>query len=304
MALPYETNKPFGVVLFDINGDPVDFGGGGEVVVTNFPESYPLPAEQVTALTPPPAITGFATEARQNDMLAELASIAIEDFATEETLALVLAKLISSPSTEAKQDSMIAFLTSLDGKDFATQTTLAAILAKLIAAPATEAKQDSVITQLTNLNAKDFATQTTLAAILAKLIAAPSTEAKQDDIITLLTALSGFDFGTETTLNNILTVVSALNLVSGNSTTSTPSNVSGTITSTTLLSANSDRKGAAFFNDSTANLFLKCGTTASSTSFTVKMTPNQYFELPFKYTGRIDGVWSAANGAVRITEFT
>ena len=36
-------------------------------------------------------------------------------------------------------------LESIESKDFATQTTLAAILAKLIAAPATEAKQDALI---------------------------------------------------------------------------------------------------------------------------------------------------------------
>jgi hypothetical protein len=38
------------------------------------------------------------------------------------------------------------YVDGLEGKDFATQTTLAAILAKIIAAPATEAKQDSIIT--------------------------------------------------------------------------------------------------------------------------------------------------------------
>lgn len=37
-------------------------------------------------------------------------------------------------------------------KDFATQTTLAAVLAKIIAAPATEAKQDSIITLLQGLS--------------------------------------------------------------------------------------------------------------------------------------------------------
>jgi hypothetical protein len=39
-------------------------------------------------------------------------------------------------------------LTTLNSKDFATQTTLAAVLAKIIAAPATEAKQDSLVTLL------------------------------------------------------------------------------------------------------------------------------------------------------------
>lgn len=56
-------------------------------------------------------------------------------------------------------------------KDFATETTLAAILAKLIAAPATEAKQDTGNATLASILAKlaDPATQTTLAAVLAQL---------------------------------------------------------------------------------------------------------------------------------------
>jgi phage protein D len=36
-----------------------------------------------------------------------------------------------------------SLLNDIKSKDFATQTTLAAILAKIIAAPATEAKQDT-----------------------------------------------------------------------------------------------------------------------------------------------------------------
>jgi hypothetical protein len=47
--------------------------------------------------------------------------------------------LPTGAATAANQATLIA-------KDFATQTTLAAVLAKIIAAPATEAKQDTLIT--------------------------------------------------------------------------------------------------------------------------------------------------------------
>ncbi|RJQ25520.1 MAG: hypothetical protein C4589_10990 [Peptococcaceae bacterium] len=50
----------------------------------------------------------------------------------------VASVLPAGAATEAKQDV-------LNAKDFATQTTLASILAKIIAAPATEAKQDTII---------------------------------------------------------------------------------------------------------------------------------------------------------------
>jgi hypothetical protein len=60
------------------------------------------------------------------------------------------------------------------------------------------------------------------------------------------------------------------------------------------------------FNDSTAILYVKFGTTASTTSYTVKMLAGQYFEFPGPaiYTGRVDGIWDSATGAARITEDT
>lgn len=89
--------------------------------------------------------------------------------------------------------------------------------------------------------------------------------------------------------------------------TATLTNVNDTASSTTLLSSNSSRVGATFFNDSTSILYLKCGATASTTSFTTQIQPSGYYELPGPaiYTGVIDGIWSAdSTGAVRITEFT
>lgn len=51
-------------------------------------------------------------------------------------------------------DGIEGGLNTLNGKDFATQTTLAAVLAKIIAAPATEAKQDNIITKLSDMLAE------------------------------------------------------------------------------------------------------------------------------------------------------
>lgn len=59
------------------------------------------------------------------------------------TLADVVTAL-DGKSTEAKQDAANTLLTALKEKDYATQTTLAQVLAKMIAAPATEAKQDAL----------------------------------------------------------------------------------------------------------------------------------------------------------------
>ena len=97
---------------------PDGTGENGAVVILN---QQPLPE-------------GAATEAKQD-------ALAAKDFATEVTLAAILAKLITAPATETKQDALLS-------KDFSTESTLAAILAKLIESPATEAKQDGVISLL------------------------------------------------------------------------------------------------------------------------------------------------------------
>ena len=86
--------------------------------------------------------------------------------------------------------------------------------------------------------------------------------------------------------------------------TATLSNVASSASSVTLLSANTARIGAQFYNDSTQICFLKLGTTASSTSFTVALASAVYYELPCGYTGRIDGIWVSANGNMRVTEVT
>ena len=64
------------------------------------------------------------------------------------------------------------------------------------------------------------------------------------------------------------------------------------------------RVGWSVFNDSTANLFVKFGVTASTSSFTVKIAPGGYYEMPTTptYQGQIDGIWDAANGNARVTE--
>jgi hypothetical protein len=84
----------------------------------------------------------------------------------------------------------------------------------------------------------------------------------------------------------------------------TLSNVAGSASSVTLLASNIERRGATIHNDSSAVLYVKFGTTASTSSFTVKMAADAYYEVPFGYTGRIDGIWASATGNARVTEIT
>lgn len=91
------------------------------------------------------------------------------------------------------------------------------------------------------------------------------------------------------------------------SATGTQTSVNDTGSSTTLLAANSSRKGFTIFNDSTEILYVKFGATASTSSFATKLMPGDYYEALSGciYTGIIDGIWANnASGAARITEFT
>lgn len=112
--LPYRRVVKMGNrLVFDDNltnpgggGGGSSSNGGGNTTVDNFPTEYPLPAAQITTLTPPAAITGFATEAKQDTIIghvdgiesllttidADTSTIAAKDFATETTLASLNAK--------------------------------------------------------------------------------------------------------------------------------------------------------------------------------------------------------------------
>ena len=80
--------------------------------------------------------------------------------------------------------------------------------------------------------------------------------------------------------------------------TSTASSAS----SVTLLSERRGRVGFSVYNDSTQVLYVKYGATASTSSYTVQVIAGGFFEDPFQYSGRVDGIWASANGNARVTE--
>ena len=89
--------------------------------------------------------------------------------------------------------------------------------------------------------------------------------------------------------------------------TATRTNVAQSAVTVVILAANVARLGATVFNDPSNNsvLFLNFAATAALTDFTVRLTRNGYFEVPFRYTGTIAGIWASAGaGAARVTELT
>lgn len=91
------------------------------------------------------------------------------------------------------------------------------------------------------------------------------------------------------------------------SATGTQTSVASSATDVTILASNASREGAVIYNDSTQILYLLLASGTSSTSnYSVQVPSQSYFEVPGPsiYTGVIKGIWAAANGNARVTEFT
>ncbi len=86
--------------------------------------------------------------------------------------------------------------------------------------------------------------------------------------------------------------------------TSPHTNVASSLTVVTLLAANANRLGASIYNDSNGRVRVKMGAGASLTSFTKRLSPHEFFPVPFAYTGIITGIWEQVPGFARVVEFT
>lgn len=89
------------------------------------------------------------------------------------------------------------------------------------------------------------------------------------------------------------------------SATSVVTRVNSSTSSIVLIAANANREGLLLYNDSSATQYIKFGTTASLTDFTVKLTPRMFYEVASPiYVGRIDVISSSTNGAIQVTELS
>ena len=133
--------------------------------------------------------------------------------------------------------------------------------------------------------------------------------------------LNGTTPASTTTLNVDMVFLNNYNLLEVNETAKMSpasdapvcTNVAAAVGDTVLLAANKNRKIATVFNDSSAILYLKFGSGASTTSFTVRLAAYSYYEVPVgmsamingtarPYNGQINGYWAAATGNARVTE--
>lgn len=115
-------------------------------------------------------------------------------------------------------------------------------------------------------------------------------------------------------LKNLKAALAAALLVTSTPTpsaTATLANVAGSASSVTLVALNTNRLGATVVNDSTAILYIKYGSAASTTSYNYVVAGSVggiggVWEMPTtpRYTGIITGIWSSATGNARVDELT
>jgi hypothetical protein len=86
--------------------------------------------------------------------------------------------------------------------------------------------------------------------------------------------------------------------------TGTLSSVKSSISTVTILSANTNRKGATVYNNSGTTVYLNLGTSAQTSVYTVAMNPNDYYEVPFGYTGIVAGITASNAGLISTNELT
>lgn len=86
----------------------------------------------------------------------------------------------------------------------------------------------------------------------------------------------------------------------------TPAQTSPQLTnaSSQILAANSGRRGATIWNEGAAVAYVKLGVTASTTSYSIQIASGAYYEVPFGYTGEVDGITSSSTAQLRVTELT
>lgn len=86
--------------------------------------------------------------------------------------------------------------------------------------------------------------------------------------------------------------------------TSTVTSVVVAVASTTILAANANRMGAIIWNTG-GTTYVKLSAAASSASFTVRLSANSEWEIPYPvFTGIITGSASAGTNTVLATELT
>jgi len=87
---------------------------------------------------------------------------------------------------------------------------------------------------------------------------------------------------------------------------SIPGQASTSVTNvnTQIMATNLSRLGGTIYNEGTAICYVKLGSTATTTSYSIQVQPGGYYEIPFSYIGQVDGITASGTALLRITTLT
>lgn len=106
-----------------------------------------------------------------------------------------------------------------------------------------------------------------------------------------------------TTLHPILTDGSGRIVTTQKAASSSITPISASASNTQLLAANASRLGASIYNGADQTMYVALGNTLTTESYSVKVAVDQYYEVPFGYTGVLYAVWdSGPEGYAQVTE--
>lgn len=206
-------------------------------------------------------------------------------------LATTLHTDITSAQSRKLQDGSGNVITS-------TASALDINLKSSTVAIATSGKQDTGNSSLSSIDGKITACNTGSVVITSGTVNVGNSSGGS--------AVNIQDGGNSITVDGAVTVSGTATTTENRPSTTSVTAVASSSSNVTLLALNASRRHAMFFNDSTAILYIKLGTTATTTtSYTLQVPPKAFFELPVPvYSGNIDGIWASANGNCLVTEIT
>lgn len=273
----------------------IDVGSGAtESVVSS---TNPLPVSGTFSVDP----AGLATEAKQTTGNASLSSIDGK-ITTCNTGAVTISAALPA-GTNNIGDVDVLTLPNVTLASQANPFTSAIPIsdnAGSITVDGTVAATQSGTWNITNVSGTislptGAATESTLSTLNGKVTACNT------GAVTISTALPA---GT----NNIgdVDVLTLPDVAIKNYSTSAVTSVVSAAVSTSILASNANRRMAIMVNDTDKSVYVKLGATASTTSFSYKLSPGQILELPIPiYTGAIDAIWETSpTGSMRVTEIT
>lgn len=246
-----------------------------------------LSTEDITAITPPAAITGFATASNQTDK-SQFTKL------TDGTDTALITAAGEQNTLESNSGSIKTAVETIDNFISGSRGLV------------TEDNSAAIAASLSVLDDWDETDRAKVNSIVGQAGVAAGAGAVSASTQRMITASDSPDVASLASIDTKLTSPLTVGKKMGSSTT--PGNVSTSTTVATLVSANASRIKATIYNDSaTGILYIKEGAAASATSFEYALAPATATApggtlICDDYNGILTGILSTGTGTARVGE--